>query len=165
MTKLVENDFKYIDLARARSMFNNLADMSNSKIQALGNGELFANTVYANKNGNGNVNSGDGYLYRGRGLFNYTGKANYLKIGGTDFVNNPNLALIQSYDVKAAVTYWNWKNLSHKADMLGMHIIVPHHGNVADQHFKAALKPINAYYNNINNRAASYNRYIEIFQP
>ena len=109
MTKFVENDFIYKDPARARSMLRNLRGMSDTKIKALGHGELFANTAYANINGNGDVGTGDGYLYRGRGLFHHTGRENYMKAGGIDFIKNPNLILVPSNDVKAAVSYWKRK--------------------------------------------------------
>jgi len=52
--------------------------------------ERIANKVYANRIGNGSEKSGDGWLYRGRGLVQITGKSNYAKYG---IAANPNLAL------------------------------------------------------------------------
>lgn len=45
----------------------------------------------------GNVNAGDGYLYRGRGYVQLTGRANYAKASaklGLDLVHLPDLALV-----------------------------------------------------------------------
>lgn len=45
------------------------------------NPEKIANRVYADRMGNGNELSGDGWRYRGRGLIQLTGKSNYIKFG------------------------------------------------------------------------------------
>ncbi|MBL6987397.1 MAG: peptidoglycan-binding protein [Methylobacter sp.] len=50
--------------------------------------------IYANRMGNGDEASGDGYTYRGRGYIQLTGKANYTSFGafiGEDTVANPDL--------------------------------------------------------------------------
>ena len=41
---------------------------------------VLANIAYANKNGNGDYNSGDGWRFRGSGLVQITGRENYSKI-------------------------------------------------------------------------------------
>jgi putative chitinase len=49
-----------------------------------GQPEKLANYVYANRNGNGDVASGDGWRFRGGGLMQTTGRANYRAIGLED---------------------------------------------------------------------------------
>jgi len=41
---------------------------------------MIANIVYANRNGNGDIASGDGWRYRGWGLFQTTGKSNFERV-------------------------------------------------------------------------------------
>ena len=51
--------------------------------------EKIANRVYANRMGNGDENSGDGWKYRGRGALQLTGKDNYQAFA--DFLNKPEI--------------------------------------------------------------------------
>lgn len=82
--------------------------------------EKIANRVYANRMGNGSENSGDGWKYRGRGILQLTGKANYeafYKETGIDVINNPDLLSTDlSVAIKTAVWFWNKNNLNKFAD-------------------------------------------------
>jgi len=51
------------------------------------NPEKIANRVYADRMGNGNEASGDGWKYRGRGALQLTGKSNYKAF--SDYLKNP----------------------------------------------------------------------------
>lgn len=58
------------------------------------NPEAIANNCYANRMGNGDEVSGDGWKYRGRGLPQTTGKVNYIwakELTGIDVINDPDL--------------------------------------------------------------------------
>jgi putative chitinase len=81
--------------------------------------EKIANRVYANRLGNGNEDSGDGWRYRGRGIIQLTGRSNYKTFGpkvGADLEAHPEDAETPAVAVKVALAYWNDRHLSEKAD-------------------------------------------------
>lgn len=81
--------------------------------------ELIANHVYADRLGNGPVDSGDGWKYRGRGLIQTTGKANYAKLGaavGVDVVNDPDALLRPELACLSAGYFWDSRKLNTLAD-------------------------------------------------
>lgn len=84
-----------------------------------------ANLAYADRNGNGDVASGDGWTYRGRGLFQLTGRANYRAFtgwhdsvfgGGIDFEADPDRAAEPIYAVRSAIYFWLEHDLPSRAD-------------------------------------------------
>jgi putative chitinase len=84
-----------------------------------GKPELIANLVYSGRMGNGPAESGEGWLYRGRGLKQLTGKFNYEKCGrdlGVDFVGSPDLLLEPVYAARSAGWFWRTNALSTFAD-------------------------------------------------
>lgn len=81
--------------------------------------ERIANLIYADRLGNGDEASGDGWRYRGRGYLMITGRANYRQLGrsvGVPLEEAPDL--LSDPEVSLAVTafYWSARKLNDAAD-------------------------------------------------
>ena len=77
------------------------------------NPEAIANRAYANRIGNGNEASGDGFRYRGRGYLQLTGKANYRTFSDyvkEDCVLNPDLVATK-YPMDSATWFFDRNKL------------------------------------------------------
>ena len=87
--------------------------------------ETIANKVYGTRNGNDKP--GDGWLYRGRGMKQITGKKNYSdfcdyykalwEIDYLDFKAFPDLLLEMPYSLRSAVWFWIAKSCARRADV------------------------------------------------
>ena len=85
--------------------------------------EMIANVIYANRMGNGDTASGEGYKFRGRGPIQLTGKANYQAFA-TDFFEDPETVIndpdLVTDDVPtslySALWFWNKNKLNKYAD-------------------------------------------------
>jgi len=81
--------------------------------------QALANKVYANRIGNGDEASGDGWRFRGRGLVQLTGRANYAALSralGVDFIAQPDLVASSKYAAASAGYFWKSKGLNELAD-------------------------------------------------
>ena len=81
--------------------------------------EKIANRVYANRIGNGNELSSEGWKYRGRGFLQITGKENYFRLANDtdlDCLKNPDLLLDEPNAMISALWFWNLKGLNKLAD-------------------------------------------------
>jgi putative chitinase len=90
--------------------------------------EAIGNKAYGGRTdlGNGDIKSGDGYRYRGRGFMQVTGRANYTALTTTykkyydeqniDFAANPELLEDFPYDLRSAVCFWKSHGLPELAD-------------------------------------------------
>lgn len=81
--------------------------------------QAIANRVYANRMGNGNEASGDGWKFRGRGFIQTTGRDNYRELNRIykiDCLARPELLLIEEIAMKAALHFWRKHNLNDFAD-------------------------------------------------
>jgi len=75
--------------------------------------QLIANRVYANRIGNGNEASGDGWNYRGRGYLQVTGRANYKAFSeyiGEDCEKHPDLVATK-YPLDSALWFFDRNKL------------------------------------------------------
>lgn len=85
------------------------------------NEEKLSNFIYANQYGNGDIASGDGFKYRGRGGFHLTFLDNY-KACSQDLykdnrlVDKPDLALEYEDGMMIAGWFWNKRKLNELAD-------------------------------------------------
>jgi len=83
------------------------------------NQKMIGNIVYANRNGNGDVDSGDGYNYRGRGLIQISGKEIYLNLSdyvSFDVVTYPDRLCQHSTGCLSAGAFWDYHKLNAVAD-------------------------------------------------
>lgn len=81
--------------------------------------EAIANFVYANRLGNGDESSGDGWKYRGRGIIQLTGKYNYQKFAdevGISLEESINYLQTKQGATEAACLFWKNNNLNRFAD-------------------------------------------------
>ena len=94
--------------------------------------EKIANLVYGGRLGNGPEESGDGWLYRGRGPIQLTGKNNYREFAKymfdknliedqEKFLNNPYLVAAtatadRKFALMSAIWFWNKNKLNVQAD-------------------------------------------------
>ncbi|MBL8484001.1 MAG: hypothetical protein JNJ60_17520 [Rhodocyclaceae bacterium] len=83
--------------------------------------EYASGKAYENRADLGNTRPGDGMRFKGRGIFQTTGRANYLQLGIRKgrrdmFVNNPELLEQPEYAVWSACEYWATRNLNDAAN-------------------------------------------------
>jgi putative chitinase len=83
------------------------------------NPKKIANSVYANRMGNRDEASGDGFRFSGKGCIQLTGHANYFhasKALGVDFVMEPDLVATPKYAALTAGWFWSTHGCNDIAD-------------------------------------------------
>lgn len=81
--------------------------------------EKIANRAYADRMGNGDEASGDGWKYRGRGLIQLTGKNNYVAYSlacDNEALQNPDIVAEPQYAAESAGWFWSVNRLNQLAD-------------------------------------------------
>lgn len=110
-----------------------------------------ANKVYANRMGNGDEASGDGYRYCGRGLIQLTGKDNYSWFAASlEIPVEEASEYLESFEgaVQSACWFWETNNLNVQAD---------------SSDIKLMTKKINGGYIGLEDRIKHYNHALHVF--
>lgn len=116
--------------------------------------QKIANRVYANRGGNGDESSGDGWKFRGRGDIQITFRNNYKSLGDfleIDLINNPDLVAKPKYARLSAGFYWDINKLNLIADK-----------GDTDEIVKKITKKINGGYNGLEDRLKRFKRIYNI---
>ena len=112
--------------------------------------EAIANRVYANRMGNGDEHSGDGYRYCGRGLIQLTGKQNYQNFADSIETSVEDASeYLATFEGAAQSACWFWEsnNLNRFADV----------GDI-----KGLTKAINGGYIGLDDRIKHYNHALHV---
>lgn len=111
--------------------------------------QMIANIVYANRMGNGDVESGEGYKYRGRGYIQLTGKNNYRQCGdylGLALLDNPDLLCLPENAMDSALWFFDTNNLINQLDITKV------------------TKKINGGVNGLHEREILFNKYKKLYK-
>ena len=112
--------------------------------------EKIASRVYADRMGNGNEASKEGWTYRGRGYIQLTGKSNYTalsQLGIGDLLAQPDL-VATTYPLLSAAWFWNSRDLNTLSDQ-----------GTSDATITAITKKVNGGTNGLDDRTALFKSY------
>lgn len=136
--------------------------------------ELASGSAYEGRKDLGNTQKGDGVRFKGRGLIQITGRANYKAVSlalGTDFITNStflggkNVTKCNEVQLKNAVEsagwFWNSKNLNAMADQMDITKNIDTGNNLVV--FKKITKTINGGYNGLPDRLNRYKSGLQYF--
>jgi len=114
------------------------------------NPEKIASRVYADRMGNGDEASGDGYTFRGRGYIQLTGKSNYTAFGqsvGEDTIADPDLVATK-YPLASAAFFFDENKIWAVCD-----------GGATDAVITSVTKKVNGGTNGLADRTQHFKQY------
>jgi len=112
------------------------------------NPEALGNYVYANRLGNGDAASGDGFRFRGAGLIQLTGRANYAEFG---LEHQPELLRQPEFAASAAAEFWDRRGLNQTANQ-----------ELTRQQFDQVSRVVNGGPHGADDRWRYYQRALEV---
>lgn len=118
--RTMEEDLNYCNPDRLDAVFSAVHGVQDACNLIKCGPQAIANRVYANRLGNGDEASGDGWRYRGSGYKQLTGRSNYRDIGaiiGLDLEGQPDLARDPAIAARIAFAFWDARCCSALADI------------------------------------------------
>lgn len=119
-TALKENlNYRAVTLRKIFPKYFPTDELANQYANMPNKQEAIANRVYANRMGNGDEASGDGFRYCGRGLIQLTGKENYSWFAASLGIPVEEASeYLQTFEgaCQSACWYWETNNLNQWAD-------------------------------------------------
>jgi putative chitinase len=132
---------KKYDITSNLRMAHFIAQLAHETASFLYAEEIASGAAYEGRGDLGNTQPGDGQRFKGRGLIQLTGRANYAeysKDSGVDYVAKPQLVATDPFvGVDVACWYWNKRGISKFADQ---------------DDVKAVTRAINGGYNGLDDR-------------
>lgn len=116
----LENIYKTSDINTELRFGAFLAQIGHESGQLKYIKELASGQAYEGRKDLGNTEKGDGVKFKGRGLIQITGRANYKELGDylkIDLIKTPELLETPELAVKSAVWFWQKKRLNTFADI------------------------------------------------
>lgn len=107
-------------------MAHYLSQIAHESAELRYSAEIASGSAYEGRKDLGNTQKGDGKKYKGRGLIQITGRANYAeyaKFCGYDVVLNPELLSQPLGAVRSSMWFWQKRGLNALADMDDLHRI------------------------------------------
>ena len=117
------------------------------------NGIMIASRVYADRMGNRDETSQDGWKFRGRGYIQLTGKDNYQRFGSKvseNLLTDPDLVATK-YPLLSAAWFWDSKNLNELADM-----------GSTENEVATITRKVNGGFNGLEERTKLFNKFYEL---
>lgn len=114
--------------------------------------QKIGNRVYSNRMGNGSEESGEGYLFRGRGYLQLTGKANYQLFSqyvGENLVANPDLVATK-YPMDSALWFFDRNKLWQLCDINTIESVA------------AVTRKVNGGFNGLADRQSKFKTFVNL---
>lgn len=150
----------HIDTPNRKAMF--IAQLAHESMGFRRTQEIASGKAYEGRKDLGNITKGDGVKFKGRGLLQVTGRANYRELSkyfGVNFETSPQLLETPSYATYSAGWFWDKHALNKYADLPASW----HSATRGYSPFEYLTYRINGALNGIDSRQLYYERALTVF--